>query len=185
MADIDRNGTCRIRYGFPYTADSSFSKPRNMAAVRRLELHFHMTKNNAKEIKVVNFTEGPLGHWMVRPRGSPHPPLTIILTVEGEVLQLYQHSVAIRALHDLTRVLGKNWSGIVIVDLQYGLSGKKFGNSVERRNLIGLVLEDHLGPATVIPGFLEHRFKFTPGQNSENFVPGRRSRELEECFGQS
>ncbi len=125
MADIDRNGTCRIRYGFPYTADSSFSKPRNMAAVRRLELHFHMTKNNAKEIKVVNFTEGPLGHWMVRPRGSPHPPLTIILTVRAVkcLRAIWIISVASYALYMIWRAfIGDYWSGTVMVDLQSGLS---------------------------------------------------------------
>ena len=161
MANVDPSGTCTIFYGFsPSRADSSFPKPKNMATVRRIDLHFHLTKDNGRVLKVVELKEeGPLRHWLNQPRGVPHPPLTIILTHDGEFMkQGMQYSVMICALHGLMRAVGACWSETVVVKLQYA----KFGNSAERGDVMKAGFENHLGPATMLPGGEGHHFKFNP-----------------------
>ncbi len=175
MEGIDPTGVCRIKYGFPMFADSSSPKPRNMAAVRRIEFGFHMTENDGSRWESTDFTKGPLGHWMDRPRGGPDPPLKIILTCIGKFKEPMDYRGKLCTLNDLARVIGDYWSETVMVSLQHGA----FGSRDERGALL-LIFESHLGPATMLLD--DHHFKFNPVQNRkdrENGVPSQAKIKLE------
>ena len=163
MANIDPRGTCSIHYNspnpfFPY---SSFPKPENMAAVRRIEYHFHMTKNPDDRPSVVFFREGPLRHWIDQPQGVPVPPLTLGVSSTEEFSLEYRE--AIDSLFCLIEVLGESWPGTVVVKL----STTSFRNVIWRDTL-RRCFEEYLGPGFVFPLLEGQTVKYDPRHWREN-----------------
>ena len=154
----------------PFLPNSSFPKPKNMAAVRRIEYRFHLTKNPDDRPSAVYFREGPLRHWIDQPHGVPVPPLELNVSSADEFSLEYREGI--KSLYCLTKVLGESWPGIVVVELSF----KTFRNGVWRDTLRRR-LEEDMGPGDVYPGTPDlegHLVTYDPRHWRENGQkPGR------------
>ncbi len=182
MAQPAPNDTFKIYYGGPEGNNSSLPASMNTAAIRHLELYYHLQKNARVQepiTRILNadttFKGSPIWHFVSLP--GTKPSLDIILTHEGRGKLPNDYMFMLLELEQLMHELMASGFAHVAVTLR-GESGP-FGNKKERKWLRE-TFENHMGPADELDGGQECRMLFDLAAYYDEWLETEDMEETEE-----
>ena len=135
---VDSNGTCKIYHGCPDRANSSFSRPSDMAEVRNVELHYHMQPDNVHNRTMYPFDpsmaqferECPVWYFVDDAANeTPKPAFNIIIAYHGIGEPTCDYNVWLDNLLGLMKAFTRSGLEEVTVKVE---AGSEFWNGAKR-----------------------------------------------------